>query len=107
MNIEALVARIDASLQGDSRHAMLRGRFEAKRICPKLRSLTVEPHVAAQAGRDPGVYLVYFVTDDDPTNVFFDERCDLFGAAWGPKAETGQYLDLGARSASVLEMLNA
>ena len=47
---------------------------------------------------------VWFVTQDDPQSIFFDEVSGLFGCCWGPDNETGGYTDLGYRSQDPVEM---
>lgn len=82
-------------------------RFVSQRIVPALRDITIQPHVAGLLGLPAGTHSVYFVSDGSPLSVFYAPFHKLFGAAWGPDAETGEFLDLGFRSTDVLEMASA
>ena len=82
-------------------------RFLSQRIVPTLRAITIQPYVAGLLELPVGTHSVYFVSEGSPHNVFYDPFHKSFGAAWGPDAETGEYLDLGFRSADVLEMASA
>ena len=52
----------------------------------------------------PGTRSVWFITQNDPQSVFYDESSGVFGACWGPDGERGTYDDLGFRSRDPIEM---
>lgn len=78
--------------------------FNARRITPVPRTVNVPEHVAQFVGGPTGARLVYFVTEDDPQSVFYDEVTGSFGAAWGPDVESGEYIDIGQRSPDPLAL---
>jgi hypothetical protein len=82
----------------------VRAQFLSERIVPELREVKVEAHVALLIGLAEGKHSVYFVTDSDPQSVFYDPHTKSFGSAWGPEKTSGEYVDLGFRSADVLAM---
>ena len=87
--------------------ARVEARFKAHRVRPTLRAVAVPDHVAAFVGGPAGARLVYFVTDDDPQSVFYDESTRSFGSAWDPEKESGAYMDIGQRSPDPLAMVFA
>jgi hypothetical protein len=77
--------------------------FQSSRIHPELGIIDVEPHIAEVLHIKPGEYRVWFITSPTTQRVFFDEKKNAFGVAWGPNNVTGKYIDLGIRTNDAID----
>ena len=80
-----------------------RVQFDSSLIPPEQGAVGVEPHIAQVLHIEHGDIRVWFLTGPQTQRVFFDERSNLFGVAWGPDSATGNYMDLGFRTDDPLD----
>jgi hypothetical protein len=77
--------------------------FEQSLIEPEEGVVEVEPHIAAILSVEAGPHAVWFVTAPSAQRLFFDERSEKFGVAWGPDSATGKHVDLGFRTGDPID----